>query len=97
MSESAVSNPNPESTARREHVSKIGFVVSDAMDKTIIVQVDRRVKHPMYEKFIGRRSKFMAHDEKEACSVGDKVEIVETRPMSARKRWRLVRIIEKAK
>ncbi len=76
---------------------RIGIVVKDAMDKSIIVGVERRVKHPMYEKYVKKTSTFMAHDEKNDCGVGDKVRIMETRPMSKRKCWRLVEIIEKAK
>ena len=98
MTETAAKNANNSIETRdRERVRKIGVVISDSMNKTIIVQVDRRVKHPKYQKFVGRRSKFMAHDEKEASSVGDRVEIMESRPMSARKRWRFVRIVEKAR
>ena len=76
---------------------RIGIVVKDAMDKSIIVGVERRVKHPMYEKYVKKTSRFMAHDEKNDCGVGDKVRIMETRPLSKRKCWRLVEIIEKAK
>ena len=75
---------------------RIGTVVSDKMDKTIVVGIDRIVKYPMYKKYVRRRSKCMAHDEKNMCSVGDKVAVVETRPLSSRKRWRVSEIIEKA-
>jgi len=74
----------------------IGKVVSDKMEKTIIVRVDRRIKHPVYGKYITRSVKFMAHDEKNECSIGDKVKIIESRPLSAHKRWRLVEVIAKA-
>lgn len=74
----------------------IGTVVSDKMDKTIVVRVDRRIKHPVYGKYITRSIKFMAHDENNECSIGDKVKIIESRPLSARKRWRLVEVIAKA-
>ena len=77
--------------------SRIGIVVSDKMDKTIVVEVTRKVKHPLYKKYITRTKKFKAHDEQNACGIGDKVEIVETRPISKDKCWRLAQIIEKAK
>ncbi len=76
---------------------RIGIVTSSKMDKSITVAVQRRVKHPIYGKFIGKTTKFMAHDEKNECGVGDTVKIMETRPLSKKKRWRLVEIIEKAK
>ncbi|MCD6276859.1 30S ribosomal protein S17 [candidate division WOR-3 bacterium] len=76
---------------------RIGRVVSDKPDKTILVEVERMVKHPLYKKYIKRRRKFMAHDERNEARVGDVVEIVETRPLSRHKRWRLLRIIERAK
>jgi small subunit ribosomal protein S17 len=76
---------------------RTGLVVSDKMDKTIVVAVTERVKHPLYNKFINRTRKLKAHDEANACGVGDKVLIAETRPLSKDKNWRLVEIIEKAK
>ncbi len=76
---------------------RIGTVVSDKMNKSVTVAVRRKVKHPIYGKFIGKTTKFMAHDEKNECGVGDTVRIMETRPLSKNKRWRLVEIIEKAK
>ena len=76
---------------------RTGIVTSTKMDKSIVVSVERREKHPMYGKFIKKTKKFMAHDEKNACGVGDTVKIMETRPMSKLKRWRLVEILEKAK
>ena len=76
---------------------RIGKVVSDKMDKSIVVAVDRSVKHPIYGKFVHKTSRFMAHDENNDCGIGDTVRIMETRPLSKRKRWRLVEIIEKAK
>lgn len=75
----------------------IGVVVSDKMSKTVTVTSERRLRHPLYGKFMKQRSKFMAHDEKEECRIGDKVKIQETRPLSKRKRWRVVEIIEKAR
>ena len=74
-----------------------GKVVSNKMDKTIVVMVERRVKHPIYGKFLKKNSKFMAHDENNECGIGDTVQIMETRPLSKRKRWRLVKVLEKAK
>ncbi|MGD8251316.1 MAG: 30S ribosomal protein S17 [Desulfobacterales bacterium] len=74
----------------------VGTVVSDKMDKTVIVQVERLVKHKLYHKFIRRRSKFSAHDESNTCQIGDKVLLSESRPLSKTKRWRVSQIIEKA-
>lgn len=73
-----------------------GLVISDKADKTIVVRVETLVKHPLLKKYIRRRKKFMAHDPSNDCGIGDKVQIVESRPMSKRKRWHLVQIIEKA-
>ncbi|PIE69362.1 MAG: 30S ribosomal protein S17 [Deltaproteobacteria bacterium] len=73
-----------------------GFVVSDKNDKTIVVRVETLIKHPVLKKYIRRRKKFMAHDPQNECHIGDKVQIVEHRPLSARKRWHLTKIIEKA-
>lgn len=77
--------------------SRTGIVVSSAMQKTISVQVERRLRHPIYGKFIKKSKKFMAHDESNTCNVGDLVRISETRPLSKNKRWRLVEVIERAK
>lgn len=82
---------------RNTRKEKIGIVSSNKMSKSIVVSVERKVKHPKYGKFIKRTSKFMAHDEKNDSQVGDTVRIVETRPLSKNKRWRLVEIIERAK
>jgi small subunit ribosomal protein S17 len=76
---------------------RIGVVVSNKMQKSIVVEIERREKHPIYGKFIKKTSRFMAHDEKQECNIGDTVRIMETRPLSKRKRWRLVEIIERAK
>lgn len=76
---------------------RIGIVVSNKMEKSIVVAVKRKVKHPIYGKFINRTTKLMAHDEENACNIGDKVRISETRPLSKNKTWRLVEIIERAK
>ena len=77
--------------------TRVGHVVSDKMDKTIVIAIEDHVKHPVYGKIIKRTLKVHAHDEANECGVGDRVEIMETRPLSKTKRWRLVRIIEKAK
>lgn len=77
--------------------TRVGVVVSDKMDKTIVVAVKDSVQHPLYKKIMKRTVKFKVHDEKNECGIGDRVEIMETRPISAEKRWRLVEIIEKAK
>jgi small subunit ribosomal protein S17 len=83
-------------TTKRPHRSqKVGAVVSDKMQKTVVVRVDRLVRHTKYRRYVRRTSKFMAHDELGA-TIGDKVRIVETRPMSARKRWRVIEIVQKA-
>ena len=76
---------------------RIGLVGSSSMDKSIVVNVSRLIKHPRYGKYVKKTSRLMAHDEKNECSVGDKVKIMETRPLSKRKCWRLVEILEKAK
>ncbi len=73
------------------------MVVSDKMDKTVVVRISDRVQHPLYKKFVNRSAKFKAHDEKNECGIGDRVEIMETRPLSKEKHWRVIRIIEKAK
>jgi len=77
--------------------TRVGKVVSDKMDKTIVVAVETNVKHPLYKKIMKRTTKFKAHDEKNECAIGDKVKIMETRPISKDKRWRLIDVIEKAK
>src|ERR1700712_4731958 len=74
-----------------------GLVVSDKMDKTVIVAVEDRVKHPLYGKVLRRTNKLQAHDEQNSCGIGDRVLLMETRPLSATKRWRVVEILEKAK
>ena len=77
--------------------TEVGKVVSNKMDKTIVVAVENSVKHPIYKKVIKRTAKLKAHDENNECSIGDRVRVMETRPLSKDKRWRLVKIIEKAK
>jgi len=84
-------------TTRNLRKERIGVVVSNKMNKSIVVEIERREKHPIYGKFIKKTTRFMAHDEKEECNIGDTVRIMETRPLSKRKCWRLVEIIERAK
>ncbi|CCZ20249.1 30S ribosomal protein S17 [Candidatus Apopatosoma intestinale] len=86
-----------EAVERNLRKTRIGMVVSDKMDKTVVVAIQDNVKHPKYGKVIKRTVKFKAHDENNECAVGDKVSIMETRPLSKEKRWRVVEIIEKAK
>lgn len=83
--------------SRNLRKERIGIVTSNKMEKTITVQVERKVKHPIYGKFIAKTNKFSAHDEKNDCGIGDTVKIMETRPLSKNKRWRLVEVIERAK
>ncbi len=82
---------------RNNRKERIGVVVSNKMQKSIVVAVKRKVKHPIYGKFVNKTTKFYAHDENNQCEIGDVVRIMETRPLSKLKRWRLVEIIEKAK
>jgi small subunit ribosomal protein S17 len=89
-----VLNPSVQRNLRK---SRVGIVVSDKMQKTIVVKVEEMIKHRLYKKYISRRSKFKAHDENNECKIGDKVEIMETRPLSKDKCWRLVKILERCK
>jgi small subunit ribosomal protein S17 len=82
---------------RNNRKTRVGKVVSDKMDKTIVVAIETLVRHPLYGKSVKRTTKFKAHDEKNECNIGDRVRIMETRPLSKEKRWRLVEIIERAK
>ena len=84
-----------DTTRRRQE--KVGVVVSARMKKTIVVEVERLVMHPLYQKYLRRRSRFMAHDEKNECNIGDTVKIAENRPLSKTKNWRLVEVVEKVK
>jgi len=84
-------------TERNLRKTRIGVVTSNKMTKTITVAVERKVKHPMYGKFVKKTSSFHAHDEKNECSIGDTVKIMESRPLSKTKRWRLVEVVEKVK
>ena len=86
-----------ETTARNERKVRRGYVVSDKMDKTVVVQIEDRVKHALYGKVMRRNKKVKVHDENNECGIGDRVRIMETRPLSATKRWRVVEILEKAK
>ena len=89
--------PTAETVQRGYRKSRIGYVVSDKMEKTVVVEVEDRVKHPLYGKVLRKSSKVKAHDEQNAAGIGDRVLIAETRPTSATKRWRIVEILEKAK
>lgn len=86
-----------EAVQRNKRKVRVGKVVSDAMDKTVVVAVERLVRHPLYERTIRRTTKFKAHDEHNEAHVGDVVEIMETRPLSREKRWRVTRILERAR
>lgn len=86
-----------EAVVRKLRKTKTGVVVSTKMDKTISVKVERRLMHPLYGKFVKRSKKFFAHDEENTCNMGDLVRIMETRPLSKMKRWRLVEVVERAK
>jgi small subunit ribosomal protein S17 len=82
---------------RQDRRERVGVVVSNKMEKSITIAVHTKAKHPIYGKFVNKTSKFMAHDEKNECNIGDTVKIMETRPLSKKKNWRLVEIIERAK
>ena len=84
-----------EGMERRKAV-RTGIVTSDKMDKSVVVRVERMVKHKMYKRYVRRSAKFMAHDETNQCQIGDMVEIIESRPLSSRKRWRVRRVVRKA-
>ena len=89
-------NTQSDGAERNERKVMRGMVTSNKMSKTLVIQIDRKVKHPMYEKFVARKTKLYAHDEKSEAKVGDIVEVCQTRPLSKLKRWRLVRIVQKA-
>ncbi len=84
-------------TIRNTRRERVGVVVSNSMEKSIVITVNQKVKHPIYGKFVNKTSRFMAHDEENTCNVGDTVKVSETRPLSKNKRWRLIEIIERAK
>lgn len=86
-----------ETIKRNLRKERVGRVVSNKMEKSVVITVERKVKHPMYGKFMKKTSKLMVHDENNECGVGDTIRVMETRPLSKNKRWRLVEIIEKAK
>ena len=88
---------NSSLVKRGRRKTRIGKVVSNKMDKSIIVAIERRIIHPIYKKYFKKTTKFMAHDQNNVANIGDTVKIMETRPLSARKRWRLVEVIEKVK
>lgn len=92
-----MSETNETAVERTSRKVREGLVVSDKMDKTVVVAVEDRVKHPLYGKVMRRTSKLKAHDEQNSCGIGDRVLLMETRPLSATKRWRVVEILEKAK
>ncbi|MDZ5662987.1 30S ribosomal protein S17 [Nocardioides sp. zg-1308] len=97
MSENSSENTATEAAERNQRKVREGLVVSDKMDKTIVVAVEDRVKHALYGKVLRKTSRLKAHDETNQCGIGDRVLIMETRPLSATKRWRLVEVLEKAK
>jgi small subunit ribosomal protein S17 len=92
-----MSETNENAVERNSRKVREGLVVSDKMDKTVVVVVEDRVKHPLYGKVLRRTSKLKAHDEQNSCGIGDRVLLMETRPLSATKRWRVVEILERAK
>ena len=97
MSENATGGTHPETETRGYRKGREGLVVSDKMDKTVVVEVEDRVKHALYGKVMRRTSRLKAHDENNECGIGDRVLLMETRPLSATKRWRVAEILEKAK
>jgi small subunit ribosomal protein S17 len=97
VSKTETGTPGTDEKARGNRKVREGLVVSDKMDKTVVVAVEDRVKHRLYGKIIRRTTKYHAHDEANACGIGDRVRLMETRPLSATKRWRVIEILEKAK
>ena len=97
MSENTKDEAVKAASDRNYRKTRQGYVVSDKMDKTVVVEVEDRVKHALYGKVMRRTSRLKAHDEGNACGIGDRVQIMETRPLSATKRWRVVEILERAK
>jgi len=96
VSDEGTTNETTNTAARNTRAGVVGTVISDKMDKTIVVRRDVRVKHPLYKKYVRRSTKFVAHDESNQARFGDEVELVQTRPLSKNKRWRLVRIVREA-
>ena len=97
MAETTETTTESTTVDRNLRKTKTGVVSSNKMDKTIVVKVERKVKHPLYGKFLKKTTSFHAHDEKNECSIGDTVKIMESRPLSKTKRWRLVEVLEKVK
>ncbi len=97
MAETTNANTNPAVPGRNARKARTGVVISDKMQKTVVVEIQRRVPHPMYGKMITRSTRLKAHDEENAAKTGDTVRVMETRPMSKDKRWRVVEIVERAK
>lgn len=93
----SVDNKTSDTSSRGRRKVRVGKVVSNKMNKSITVAIEKRVMHPVYKKFYKKTTKFMAHDEKNECSLGDVVKIMEVRPLSKQKRWRLVEVVEKVK
>ncbi|HEY3284744.1 MAG TPA: 30S ribosomal protein S17 [Armatimonadota bacterium] len=89
--------PEAQPEVRGQRKVRTGVVVGDKMDKTVVVAIENRIRHPLYGRIVRRTEKFKAHDEENSCGIGDSVEIMETRPISREKRWRVSRIIERAK
>ena len=94
---SDITTVNTAETARNLRKTRVGMVVSNKMDKTVVVEIKDSVRHALYKKTIKRAKKFKAHDEENTCNIGDRVMIMETRPLSKDKRWRLVKVLERAK
>lgn len=97
MQEERINNIMTEIAKKPSKKTRIGVVSSNKMEKSITVLIERRLRHPIYGKYVKKSKKFMAHDEKNDCSIGDTVKIMESRPLSAKKRWRLVEVIQRAK
>jgi len=97
VQEERINNIMTEIVKKPSKRTRIGVVSSNKMEKSITVLVERRLRHPIYGKYVKKSKKFMAHDEKNDCNIGDTVKIMESRPLSAKKRWRLVEVIQKAK
>ena len=95
--ENKTPDDSSDSLRRGRRKTRIGLVVSNKLDKSIIVAIERRLKHPIYKKYFKKTTKFMAHDQNNVANIGDLVKIMETRPLSAKKRWRLVEVVEKVK
>ena len=95
--ETSETTETTETTARNRRKTRVGKVVSDRMDKTVVVSIERLVKHPTYGRYVRKRTKFKVHDEKNECKIGDTIRFMETRPISKDKRWRFVEFVERVK